>query len=120
MGNFYSPGQDFKSHTVHQLTGYMCEGSPASQQAAMSALDNLSSNSDNLSKMIIKSLVDRGSTSIGMSQDVALKSPPQTCLCLLLVCRYLFIFNYIELVFTYRITYNKSAEELDWPPHCTC
>jgi hypothetical protein len=47
----------------------MCEGSPASPQAAMSALDNLSSSSDNLSKMIIKSSVDRGSTSIGMSQD---------------------------------------------------
>ncbi len=71
--NFYSPGQDFKARTVHQLTGHMCEGSPASQQAAMSALDNLSSSSDNLSKMIIKSSVDRGSTSIGMSQDAALK-----------------------------------------------
>jgi hypothetical protein len=68
-----NPGQDFKARTVHQLTGHMCEGSPASQQAAMSALDNLSSSSDNLSKMIIKSSVDRGSTSIGMSQDAALK-----------------------------------------------
>ena len=73
VDNFYSPGQDFKARTVHQLTGHMCEGSPASQQAAMSALDNLSSSSDNLSKMIIKSSVDRGSTSIGMSQDAALK-----------------------------------------------
>ena len=68
-----NPGQNFKAHTVHQLTGHMCEGSPASQQAAMSALDNLSSSSDILSKMIIKSSVDRGSTSIGMSQDAALK-----------------------------------------------
>ena len=71
--NFYSPGQDFKARTVHQLTVSMCEGSPASQQAAMSALDNLCSNSDNLSKMIIKSSVDRGSTAIGMSQDAAIK-----------------------------------------------
>ena len=69
----YSPGQDFKARAVHQLTVNMCKGSPASQQAAMSALDNLSSSSDNLSKMIIKSSVDRGSTSIGMSQDAALK-----------------------------------------------
>jgi hypothetical protein len=73
VANFYSPRQDFKARMVHQVTGYMCEGSPASQQAAMNALDNLSSNSDNLSKMIIKSSVDRGCTSIGMSQDVALK-----------------------------------------------
>ena len=73
VANFYSPGQDFKTRTVHHLTGYMCEGSPASQQAAMSALDNLCSNSDNLSKMIIKSSVDRGSTAIGMSQDAAIK-----------------------------------------------
>ena len=25
-----NPGQDFKARTVHQLTGHMCEGSPAS------------------------------------------------------------------------------------------
>ncbi len=56
---FYSPGQDVKARMVHQLTVNMCKGSPASQQAAMSALDNLSSSSDNLSKMIIKSTVDR-------------------------------------------------------------
>ncbi len=71
--NFYSPGQDFKARTVHQLTVNMCEGSPASQQAAMRALDNLSSSSNNLSKMIIKCTVDRGSMSIGMSQDAVIK-----------------------------------------------
>jgi hypothetical protein len=53
----YSPGQDFNACTVHQFTGYMLEGSPASQQAAMGALDNLSSSSVNISKMIIKSMV---------------------------------------------------------------
>ena len=69
----FSPGQDLKARVVCQLSNTLDEGSPASQQAAMSALDNLCSNSDNLSTMIIKSSVDRGSTSIGMSQDAALK-----------------------------------------------
>ena len=69
----FSSGQDLEARIVCQLSNTLNEGSPASQQAAMSALDNLSSSSDNLSKMIIKSSVDRGSTSIGMSQDAALK-----------------------------------------------
>ena len=69
----FLPGQDLEARIVCQLSNTLNEGSPASQQAAMSALDNLSSSSDNLSKMIIKSSVDRGSTSIGMSQDAALK-----------------------------------------------
>jgi hypothetical protein len=46
------------------------DGSPASQQAAVDALEDLSSNTGNISKTIIKSKVDQGVTSIGMSQEV--------------------------------------------------
>ena len=43
-----SPGQEFNARTVHQATGYMVDGSPASQQAALSMLENLSSSSNNV------------------------------------------------------------------------
>jgi hypothetical protein len=69
----YSPGQDFTARTVHQVTGLMVDGSPASQQAAIGVLENLSSSSNNISKTIVKSMSDRGSISIGMSQEIALK-----------------------------------------------
>jgi len=69
----YSPGQDFTARTVHQVTGLMVDGSPASQQAAIGILENLSSSSNNISKTIVKSMSDRGSISIGMSQEIALK-----------------------------------------------
>jgi hypothetical protein len=68
-----SPGQDFNAHTVHQVTGYMVDGSPASQQAALGVLENLSSSSNDVSKTIVKSTVDRGSISTGMSQEIAKK-----------------------------------------------
>jgi len=64
-------GQDFNARTVHQVTSVMLAGSPASQQAALGVLENLSSSSMNVSKTIVKSTVDRGSTSEGMSQEVA-------------------------------------------------
>ena len=64
-------GQDFNARTVHQVTSIMFAGSPASQQAALGALENLSSSSSNVSKTIVKSTVDRGSISEGMSQEVA-------------------------------------------------
>jgi hypothetical protein len=64
-------GADFNSRTVHRVTGIMLVGSPASQQAALGVLENLSSSSSNVSKTIVKSTVDRGSISEGMSQEVA-------------------------------------------------
>jgi hypothetical protein len=68
-----SPGQDFNARTVHQVTGYMVGGSPASQQAALGMLENLSSSSNNVSKTIVKSMVDHGSISTSMSQEIAKK-----------------------------------------------
>ena len=64
-------GQDFNARTVHQVTSVMLASSPASQLAASGVLKNLSSSSMNVSKTIVKSTVDRGSTSEGMSQEVA-------------------------------------------------
>ncbi len=65
------PGQDFNACTVHQVTSVMLAGLPASQLAAFGVLENLSSSLMNVSKTIVKSTVDRGSTSEGMSQEVA-------------------------------------------------
>ncbi len=53
-----SPGQDFNACTVHQVTGYMVNGSLASQQAVLGILENLSSSSNNVSKTTVKSTVD--------------------------------------------------------------
>ena len=64
-------GADFKARTVHQVTSIMLVSSPASQQAAFGVLENLSSSLSNVSKTIVKSTVDRGSISEGMSQEVA-------------------------------------------------
>ncbi len=67
------PSQDFfHARTVNQVTGYMLNGSPASQQAALDVLDNLSSSSNNISKTIIWSTVKRGSVKTGMLQEVAI------------------------------------------------
>ena len=71
VSKFADSGQDFNARTVHQVTSIMLAGSPASQQAALGVLENLSSSSSNVSKTIVKSTVDRGSTSEGMSQEVA-------------------------------------------------
>jgi hypothetical protein len=64
-------GEDFNARTVHQVTSFMLNGSPASQQAALGVLKNLSSSSNNVSKTIVKSTVDCGTISTGMSQDTA-------------------------------------------------
>jgi hypothetical protein len=68
-----SPGKDFNARTVHQVTGYMVGGLPASQQAALGVLENLSSSSNNVSKTMVKSRVDRGSIFTGMSQEIMKK-----------------------------------------------
>ena len=64
-------GQDFNARAVHQVTSVMLAGSAASQQFALGVLENLSSSSMNVSKTIVKSMVDRNSTTEGMSQEVA-------------------------------------------------
>jgi hypothetical protein len=64
-------GKDFNAYTVHQVTGYMLQGLPASQQAAFDVLENLSCSSNNVTKTIVKSTVDHGNISIGMSQEIA-------------------------------------------------
>ena len=67
----YSPGQDIKTRVVGQLLNTLNKGSPASQQAAVDVIEELSSNAGNISKTIIKSKVDQGETSIGMSQEIS-------------------------------------------------
>ena len=62
---------DFNARTVHQVSGFMVNGSPATQQAALAVLDNISSSSKNISTTLVQSAVDRGSVSEGMSQEVA-------------------------------------------------
>ena len=66
----YSPGQNIKARVVGQLSNTLDEGSPASQQAAVDVIEELSSNAGNISKKIIKSKVDQGETSIGMLQEI--------------------------------------------------
>ena len=67
----YSPGQDLEARVIGQLSNTLDEGSPASQQAAVDVIEELSSNAGNISKTIIKSNVDQGKTSIGMSQEIS-------------------------------------------------
>ena len=62
---------EFNARTVHQVSGFMVNGSPATQQAALAVLDNLSSSSKNVSQTLVQSAVDRGHVSEGMSQEVA-------------------------------------------------
>jgi hypothetical protein len=52
------------------LSNTLDVGSPASQQAAVDVIEELSSNAGNISKTIIKSNFDQGETSIGMSQEI--------------------------------------------------
>ena len=69
-----SPGQDINAHVVGQLLNTLDKGSPASQQAAVDIIEELSSNAGNISKTIIKSKLDQGETSIGMSQEISSRS----------------------------------------------
>ena len=64
-------GKDFNAHTVHQVSGHMIDGSPASQKAALGVLENLSSSSNKISKTLVKSTIDRGNIFVGMSQEIA-------------------------------------------------
>ena len=67
----FLPGQDLEARIVCQLSNTLNEGSPASQQVAVDAIEELSSSAGNISKTIIKSKVDQGETSIGMSQEIS-------------------------------------------------
>jgi hypothetical protein len=64
-------GKDFNARTVHQITGYMLEGLPASQKAAFGVLENLSSSSNNITKTIVKSTASCGNISFERSQKIA-------------------------------------------------
>ena len=66
----YSPGQDLNARVVNKLVHTLDEGSPASQQAAVDALEDISSNTGNISKTIIKSKVNQGAASIEMLQEI--------------------------------------------------
>jgi hypothetical protein len=48
------------------------DASPASQQAAIGAIEDLSSDSNNMSKTLVWSAVVRGNISIRMSQETAM------------------------------------------------
>ena len=67
----YSPGQDIKTRVVGQLLNTLNKGSPASQQAAVDVIEELSSNAGKILKKIIKSKVDQGETSFGMWQEIS-------------------------------------------------
>jgi len=67
----FSPGQDLEAHVIGQLLNTLDEGSPASQQVAVDAIEELSSSAGNILKTIIKSKVDKGEMSIGMSQEIS-------------------------------------------------
>jgi hypothetical protein len=62
----------FHACTMHQVSGYMLNSLPASQQAALCVLDNLSSSLNNVSKTIVQSTVKRGNIKAGMLQEVAI------------------------------------------------
>jgi hypothetical protein len=68
-----TPEQGFQDRTVHQLTERMIEGTPLTQQAAVGVISNLSSSSNNASKTILKSAINRDAILPGMSQEMAKK-----------------------------------------------
>ena len=74
--------QGFQDCTVHQLTERMIEGTPLTQQAAVGVILSLSSSSNNASKTILKSAVNRDTTLPGMSQEMAKKLVAAEKICL--------------------------------------
>ena len=63
-----SPPLREKTRLQDSVRGLVLKSEPPSMQRV---LENLSSSSMNVSKTIVKSMVDRNSTSEGMSQEVA-------------------------------------------------
>ena len=70
VANAADSSNDFNARTVHQVLGHMIDGSPSSKKAALGDLKNLSSSSNNVSKTLVKSAINRGNISIGMSQEI--------------------------------------------------
>ncbi len=66
-----SPTQTFNARTLGQVAGYL-DAFPASQQAAIGVIEDLSSNSNNMSKTPVRGTIVHGSISIGMSQETAM------------------------------------------------
>ncbi len=66
-----SPTQAVNARTLGQVTRYL-DASPALQQAAIGMIKDLSSDSNNMSKTLVRSAVVHGSISIGMSQETAM------------------------------------------------
>ena len=65
-------GETFQARTVEQVTKILMEGVPGkTQPAAQGLLENLSSKDSNILKTIVSSRVIIGTTTPGMSQDVA-------------------------------------------------
>ncbi len=65
-----SPTKDFTARTVNHVSSRMLEGSPATQNAALRVLEELSMAGNNVSKVIVASKTASGNPSQGMSQDV--------------------------------------------------
>jgi len=67
-----SAEDEFHARTVHHVSGYMLEGSHQTQVAAYGALESLSAkNASNVAITLVKASVNRGNTSVGMSQEMA-------------------------------------------------
>ena len=65
-----SPTKDFMARTVNRVSSRMLKGSPATQNAALCVLEELSMAGNNVSKVIVESKTASGNLSQGMSQDV--------------------------------------------------
>ncbi len=62
---------DFLSRTVNQVSTHIC-GTPTTQKAALSVLEDLTKSDNNISKMILSSKAANGTPSYGMLQEVSL------------------------------------------------
>ena len=65
-----SPTKDFTAWTVNCVSSWMLKGLPATQNAALCVLEELSMAGKNVSKVIVASKAASGNPSQGMSQDV--------------------------------------------------
>ena len=65
-----SPTKDFMARTVNRVSSRMLEGSPATQNAALHVLKELSMDGNNVSKVIVASKTASGNPTQGISQDV--------------------------------------------------
>jgi hypothetical protein len=61
---------DFLSRMMNQVSTHIC-GTPTTQKAALSVLEDLAKSDNNISKMIITSKAANGTPSYGMSQEVS-------------------------------------------------